>query len=213
VIKRLKRPYSGKAKGLNTKQPEIRGMASTFRDVLLFFDKIGIYDVVLPFLLVFTIVFAIFEKTKVLGTETIEGKKYTRKSMNAMVAFVISFLVIASTKLVEIITQVSANMVLLILLSVFFLLLVGSFYKESEEVFLSGGWRTLFMLIMFVGISAIFLHAIPTSSGEPWLTWFVNYVIDNFDSSAVGSIVLIVIMVGFMYFITKDNKPEEKKKE
>ena len=37
-------------------------MANVFRDVIVFFGDIGIYDVVLPFLLVFTIIFAIFEK-------------------------------------------------------------------------------------------------------------------------------------------------------
>ena len=187
-------------------------MASTFRETLLFFDKIGIYDVVLPFLLVFTIVFAIFEKTKVLGTEVIEGERYPRKNLNAMASFVISFIVIASSKLVEIITQVSANMVVLILLSVFFLLLVGSFYRETEEVFLEGGWRTFFMLIMFIGIVAIFLEAIPTKTGEPWLEWFLKYVVRNFDSAAVGSIILIVVMVLFMYFITKDSGAPAKKK-
>ena len=41
---------------------------SVFRGIIEFFEKIGIYDVVLPFLLVFTIVFAILEKTKVFGT-------------------------------------------------------------------------------------------------------------------------------------------------
>ena len=40
-------------------------MASAFRDVINFFGEIGLYDVVLPFLLVFAIVFAILEKTKV----------------------------------------------------------------------------------------------------------------------------------------------------
>ena len=50
-------------------------MATPFREVIEFFDSIGLFDVVLPFLLVFTIVFAILEKTKVLGTEDIEGKK------------------------------------------------------------------------------------------------------------------------------------------
>ena len=39
---------------------------SVFRGALVFLDEIGIYDVVLPFLLVFAVVFAIFEKTKVL---------------------------------------------------------------------------------------------------------------------------------------------------
>ena len=54
---------------------------SLFRGVLSFFNDIGIYDVILPFLLIFTIVFAILEKTKVLGVEEIEGKKYTKKSL------------------------------------------------------------------------------------------------------------------------------------
>ena len=86
-------------------------MVSTFRGALEFFQDIGIYDVVLPFLLIFTIVYAIFEKTKVLGTEEISGVKFAKKNLNAMVAFVIAFMVVASSKLVEIITEVSSNVV------------------------------------------------------------------------------------------------------
>ena len=55
-------------------------MVSTFRGALEFFEDIGIYDVILPFLLIFTIVFAILEKTKVFGTEEIEGTKNTKKN-------------------------------------------------------------------------------------------------------------------------------------
>ena len=104
---------------------------SVFRSVLSFFTDIGIYDVILPFLLVFTIVFAILEKTKVLGTEEIEGKKYTKKNLNSMVAFVMAFLVVASAQLVRIINETMANIVLLLLISVSFLLLIGSFYRED----------------------------------------------------------------------------------
>ena len=73
---------------------------SAFAEVITFFEKLGVYDIVLPFLLVFTIVYAIFERTKVLGTETIEGVDYSKKNLNAMVAFVIAFLVIASSRIV-----------------------------------------------------------------------------------------------------------------
>jgi len=58
-------------------------MVSAFRGVVDFFGEIGLFDVVLPFLLVFTVVFAILEKTKVFGIEEIEGKKYTRKNLNS----------------------------------------------------------------------------------------------------------------------------------
>src|SRR3989338_2385828 len=122
---------------------------SAFREIIIFFNKLGIYDVILPFLLVFTIVFAILEKTKVLGMEDIDGTKYTRKNLNAMVAFVIGFLVVASTNLVRIINTTASQIVLLLFLSIFFLLLVGSFMKEGDGVFLEGKWNALFMAIMF----------------------------------------------------------------
>ena len=103
-------------------------MASAFRGIIDFFAEIGLYDVVLPFLLVFTIVFAIFEKTRVLGTEEHDGHKISKKNLNAIASFVIAFLVIASSELVEIITTVSSQAVVLLFLSVLFLLLLGSFY-------------------------------------------------------------------------------------
>ncbi|MDP7116562.1 MAG: hypothetical protein QF632_00995 [Candidatus Woesearchaeota archaeon] len=188
------------------------GETSQFREVLEFFERIGVYDVLLPFLLVFTIVFAIFEKTKVLGTEKIEGVETTKKNLNAMVAFVISFMVVASSRLVQTITEVSSNMVILLFLAVFFLLLVGSFYKEGEMVALEGPWKTLFMFIMFIGIVAIFLWGIKTEDGEPWLEFVLEYIVDNFDSTAVGSIVLVVIIILFMWYIVREPKGSDHKK-
>src|SRR3989344_5743650 len=175
---------------------------SVFRDIIVFFDKIGIYDVVLPFLLVFTIVFAILEKTRVFGIEEIEGKKYTKKNLNAMTAFVISFLVVASSKLVDTITEVSSNVVVLLLLSVFFLLLVGSFFKEGEGVFLEGGWKWLFMIIMFIGIVFIFLHAIETEEGDSWLEWAWENLSDSWTSTGVASVILIIVIIIFMIYVT-----------
>jgi hypothetical protein len=187
-------------------------MASTFRGILDFFNEIGIYDVVLPFLMIFTIVFAILEKTKVLGMEKIGDKSYTRKNLNSMVAFCVSFFVIASSQLVEIISEVSAHMVILLLLSVFFLILVGSFYKEGEEPFsLSDPWKIIFTIIMFVGIIAIFLMAIKTSDGTPWLMWILSYIYNNFNSRIVGSLILMGIIIGFMFWVVRDPKEKESK--
>jgi hypothetical protein len=184
-------------------------MVSQFREVLTFFDDLGVYDVILPFLLVFTIVFAILEKTKVFGVEMIDGKPYTKKNLNSITSFVIAFFVIASSRMVETITEVSANMVVLLMLAVFFLILVGSFYKQGEDVALEKGWRYLFMGIMFVGIVAIFLWAIKKDDGTPWLQWFWDYIKDNFDSTAVGSIVLMLILIGFLWLIVWGPKGSE----
>ena len=77
---------------------------SVFRESLVFFDQVGLYDVVLPFLLVFTLVFGVLEKSKIFGTEkTADGKNgpYSRKNLNAMVAFCTAFFVVASAQLVS----------------------------------------------------------------------------------------------------------------
>lgn len=171
---------------------------TALRGVFEFLEKVGLFDVVLPFLLVFTIVFAILEKTRVFGTEEIEGKKYPKKNLNATAAFVISFLVVASSRLVEVITEVSANVVILLLLAVLFLLLVGSFYKEGAPVALEGGWNLLFMVIMFIGIVLIFLHALGWLEG----TWMYFGATDSGD--IIGITILIIIVIIFVWAIVKE---------
>ncbi|MBW2993708.1 hypothetical protein KY317_03995 [Candidatus Woesearchaeota archaeon] len=178
------------------------GEEPLFRGAIVFLEKIGVFTVVLPFLLIFTIVFAILEKTKVLGTEDIEGSKYTKKNLNAIVAFVVAFLVVASTRLVAVINTALANIVLLLLLSVFFLVLVGSFFKEEGGVFLEkGGWRTLFMVIMFIGIVVIFLDALD------WLSPLWDYLSSHIGTQWIGSLILLILVVLFIMYITKERKP------
>lgn len=187
-------------------------MVSQFRTTLEFFEKLGIYDVILPFLLVFTIVFAILEKTKIFGTDDIDGKKYTRKNLNSMVAFVSAFLVVASTKLVAIINETVANAVLLLILSVCFLMLAGSFHTGDKEFFLEGGWATFFMILTFAGIVLIFLNAIKVEDNKSVLQWGWENFITKWDTTAVSSIILLVVVVGVMVFVSiGGSKPKEKK--
>lgn len=184
-------------------------MASAFRDVIEFFEEIGLYDVVLPFLLVFTIVFAILEKTRVFGSEEIDGKQYSKKNLNAITSFVMAFFVIASSKLVEIITKVSSYTVILLLLSVLFLLLVGSFMKEGEGGFLTGNWNYFFMILMFIGIVLIFIYALG------WWDMMWGFFKFNTGGEVVGSVILLVIIVLFIWYITKSepHKDTAAKKE
>ncbi|MBD3249358.1 hypothetical protein GF336_04905 [Candidatus Woesearchaeota archaeon] len=179
---------------------------STFRGVLEFLGKIGVYDVILPFLLVFTIVFAILERTKILGTEKIGDNTYTKKNLNSMVAFVISFLVIASTKLVATINRALADATLLLLLFVMFLLLVGVFFKEGE-VFVSERWRAFFMVIAFVGLVLIFLNALD------WLSPFWDFLKNNWETQWVGSAILLLFAAAFIWYITREQKAPAKKEE
>ena len=187
---------------------------SVFRGTLDFFGRLGIYDVILPFLLVFTIVFAILEKTKIFGMEEIEGKKYPRKNLDAMVAFVIAFFVIASSQLVEVITTVSSQAVILLLLSILFLILVGSFAKEEEEgFFLTGLGKGAFSVIMFVGIIVIFLNTIKTEEGQSWLSFIMEFISTKWNTDWVASLILIGVIIGFMFYVMGGSGPKKEKKK
>ena len=193
-------------------------MASTFRAAIDFFGQLGIYDVILPFLLVFTIVFAILEKTKVLGFEGPEGekKKYTRKNLNSMVSFVVAFLVVGSSKLVGIINQAVSQVFLLILISVLFLVLMGTFLGDQEMKFdRKDRWFIFFAIVMLAGIVLIFLNAITNDQGQSWLSIGWNYIFNNWNSAAVGAIILGLIVIAMMYYVIRPYEPgkKEEKKE
>ena len=181
-------------------------MASPFRQVIEFFDSIGLFDVVLPFLLVFTVVFAILEKTKVFGMEEVEGRKYTKKNLNAIAAFVIAFLVVASSELVE---DSGRHFLAYEVWKILFLLLVGAFYKEGEPVFLEGGWKVVFMIIVFIAIIGIFLDAIKTADGRTWLQRLGDFAGAGNDELA-GSVVLLALIVLFIVYAVREPKKEAK---
>ena len=177
--------------------------ASGFRGVIEFLDKIGVYDIILPFLLVFTIVFAILEKTKVFGLEkAADGKEYTRKNLNSIVAFVTAFIVIASSKLVATINIVMGNVVLLLILAICFLMLVGTFHTGDKEFSFkeTSPWVQFLTFLMFIGITLIFLNALG------WLE-FIYQLFTSFDAQWAASIIFFIIILGFIIFITWDTKP------
>lgn len=191
---------------------------SAFRGIINFLDKIGVYDVILPFLLVFSIMYAILEKTKVLGVDKDDkGREFTKKNLNSIVSFVIAFLVIASSKLVGLINEAMANVVILALVGVSVLMLLGVLSGTGEFSFSSNDWKESYTLMFFtafmvLGVLLIFLHAIPYGN-ESLLEWFFDYMADNWDSEWVGSLVFIGLVSLFMWLIVNGEPVTNKKKE
>ena len=81
-------------------------------------------EAILPFLLVFTIVFAILQKSKILG----EGKK----QIDAIVALVIGLLVISFGNAVGIIIQLIPFLAVSLVVILVLIILLGSVIKEGE---------------------------------------------------------------------------------
>lgn len=184
---------------------------SVFGESIGFLAKLGVYDVVLPFLLVFTIVFAILDKTKLLGIEKgKDDKEYTKKNLNAMIAFVMGFFVVASTQLVAVINKTLSQIFILLLLIICFLMLAGAFHQQTKDGFFLNKkdhpfYYNAFMALVFISIIAIFLNAVG------WLDIIYNFLKDHWNTSYVAAVILMIVIVGFMVWIMKD--PETKKEE
>jgi len=179
---------------------------SVFREALVFFDKIGLYDVVLPFLLIFTLVFGVLEKSKILGMEkTADGKgPYTRKNLNAMVAFCVSFFFVASSQLVALTNAFVSQVALVLVILVMFMILVASFHKDQgNEGFNLEKWGWL-MWVVFAAVILIFLN------GLGWLEPVWQYVVGNWSSQLMATIFLFTIIIGFIWYITSAPKDEKK---
>lgn len=184
-----------------------------FVGAVLFLDKLGVYDVVLPFLLVFTIVFAILEKTKVLGTEMVGSEELPRRNLNSMAAFVIGFLVIASSSLVASISAIMAKMVLLLALMISLLMLLGSFEdpeKMKKGFFLKGTTKAWFIGLMIFGMAIIFFDSM-TFGGNSWLEIAFGFLAEYWDNSFIGTIVLLGVIGGFVFWVTKGDGQTKKK--
>ena len=82
-------------------------MVSPLGKAVEFLRDFGLFDVILPFLLVFTITFAVLEKTKILGTIKIHGtdEYMPNKNLNSMVSFVVALLVVATANIVRAINE------------------------------------------------------------------------------------------------------------
>lgn len=185
---------------------------SALQGAIEFLRDFGLFDIVLPFILVFTIIFAVLEKTRVLGTE---GENHPKKNLNAMVAFVIGFLVISTNQVVNAINKALPNVVLLLVLSISFLILAGIFMQTGEMDLQKRHEKfyRLLILIMFVGVILIFLNSLEYQ-GNSWLVIGIGLAIQNIKGPVVSAGLLLGVVILAMWYITsnkdKDNKGDDE---
>src|SRR3989344_4908772 len=118
-------------------------------------DQFGVTDVLLPFLLVFVFIFAILQKTKILG----EGKK----NLSVAVAVIVGLLFVvphvtgkypANSDPVEIINNALPQVSIIIIAIVFLLILIGVFGQDF--VFLGASMPGMIAVASMIIILIIF---------------------------------------------------------
>jgi hypothetical protein len=136
-------------------------------------------ETILPFLLVFTLIFAVLQKTKILG----DGKK----QIDAIVALVIGLIFVAFGKATAIITYMIPILGIALVVILIFMILLGSLYQPGE--FKMPGWLKV---VMGVLIAILVIVTVLVLTGG--LEFIVDFIYG--DSSGLlfnGLLVLIII--------------------
>ncbi len=159
---------------------------------------IGLADVLLPFLLVFTIVFAILQKSNIIGAQ---GKN---KNFNVIIALVMGFAVIiphvtraypAGWDVVEIINSALPSISLVAVAIVMALILIGVFGKEWQPTGKAFSWV---VGLAFAIVLLIFAVAVGGWRMPRWL-YFLN------DPDLQTAVIVILIFALIIWFVTKSD--------
>jgi hypothetical protein len=175
--------------------------------VIVLLEDLGFFDVILPFLLVFTLIFGILEKTKLFGTEKVAGHEYSKKNINAMMAFVIAFFVVAAKEIVVSIQEALPIVTLILIAIISFLMLVGSFATSDKEFnffeIFNNYWKLPLSITFLISIALIFFHSFG------WLQPVLDYFMGK-GSDFFIMIVFLLITGGVIYFVFSSSKGGEE---
>ena len=151
-----------------------------FTDFMSWFEGIGGFDIILPFLLVFTIVFAVFDHVKILG-----GKK----NINVILSIILAFFLVAQQDLVAIIQAFLPRVSMLVLTLIMVLLVAGTFGFGFGE-----NWQGLSVIIAIIAV----VWALGASVGwnVPALDWFTD--------QDVAILLIIGVFILVIWFIVKE---------
>jgi len=139
-------------------------------------------EYILPFLLVFTLVFAILDKTKLLG----EGKK----QINAITSLVIGLILIGFPFARGIIVQLIPFLVVCLVILFVFMLLYGFISGKKEGDVLNKGLKITLGIIF--GLAVIVAVLWITGSWD----FIFNYVVEGEYAGKIWMNVLLIAMIG-----------------
>lgn len=182
---------------------------TTLRDALLYLDRLGVYDILLPFILIFAVTYAIMTKAKILGKKDEDGKQ---KKYAMAIALVISlgsaFAHLSQRNYaldpINVINEAISSLGVWIVAGLALLLVIGmatgkNFKLGSETSFLNKIFA--FAAILIVGY--IFLNATNTNISIPFLS----------NSSVQSILIVVILFFVIVSFIVGPNEEKDPKKK
>ena len=155
-----------------------------FYSLMDWFEGAGGFDIILPFLLIFTITFAILQKIKLFGE---------KRNIDMIISLIIAFFLIIQKGFVQIIQGFLPRVSMAVLVFLMLLLVVGIFVGGSE-------WTgSLLGIAVIVAIITVF-WALGAALG-----WNVPYL-DKFTEQDVAVLITIGVFLLVIWLIVREPK-------
>jgi len=162
-------------------------------------EQLGLSDVLLPFLLIFTVVFAVLEKSKILGEDS--------RRFNVIIALIMGLAVVIPHSLgiypqgvdaVTIINTALPNVSVVIIAVIMLLILIGVFGFE-----LQGGGA----VSGIVGILAFLIVVYIFGSAAQW--WIIPDMLWWLSDPDTQALIVVILVFGIIvWFITGEKKTQ-----
>jgi hypothetical protein len=181
-------------------------MALDFRSMFSYWQQLGLVDVILPFLLLFAVVFGILQKVAIFteGKDS-AGKPLPNKKINAVIALALALLVViphvtggypGGVDIVDLMNRFLPQSVFLILVVIMALLLIGLVGPG-----LPSGVSMAVGTVAVVVLGLILLHAVSPYQLPLWLQFL--------SDPAFQALVIILIVFGLIvWFVTREPGPK-----
>ena len=166
-----------------------------FNDFFMALDRVGVMEF-LVFLLIFTIIFAVLDKTKILGE--------AKKNMNIGIALIFALIVVithatgnypAGYDPVEIIIKALPQVSLIVVAVIALMILIGVFAHDRIMLGLSApGWVGLFSVIAIIVIFG--------GAAGWWTTGFMDWLENNFGKDILAIVIMILVFGIIIAFVT-----------
>jgi len=153
-----------------------------FAEVFFTLQSYGFYEFFLPFLLIFSIVFAVLQKIQVLGN---------KKGVHIVVSLAVGLLAIQNSFVVFLINNFLTNIALVIVLIIMFLVILGLLVGEQV------GATKINWIIMGVALVGIFWALFYDFFAGTW----VLPQLFTMNSASQGSLLTILIFVVVIYMV------------
>ena len=157
-------------------------MAFSLENLFVYWESIGVFDILLPFFLIFAVSYSLLQTTKILKD----------KKINTIIAAIIGILFVQNQYLVGVLNSFIPNISMTLIVILMLLLVAGIFMGEKRSA--TGAYGVAAVIaIVFV------LWALNAQTGGYALGMY-----DYFDAQTTNTIILVGIFVFVIYFVTKN---------